>query len=343
MRREFEVHPGDTQVRLDRLLVSRLPAAARLSRTRLAAWIREGRVEVDGVPARRASQRLRPGQAIALDLPEAPRRAHLAEDRPLEVLYEDDALLAIDKPAGLVMHPTRRHPSGTLMNAILAHRAPLPAGGAAAPRSDTGRRVHLVHRLDRDTSGIVLVAKSPAVHATLARAMARRAVHKDYLAVVYGTARAPRDRIDLRIRRDPETQRLTTSRYDGLQASTEIAVLATCPGSEPGSEPGSMSPALTFLRCRLITGRLHQIRVHLAGVGLPIVGDPVYGEPRWKGISDPGLREVCAAFSRQALHAWHLTCAHPVTGAPLAITAPLPADLQALVDAAGVAEAIAGS
>jgi 23S rRNA pseudouridine1911/1915/1917 synthase len=340
MRRVLEVHRGDALLRLDRLLVSRLPAAARLSRTRLAAWIREGRVEVDGVPATRASQRLRPGQAIALDLPEAQPRSHLAEDRPLHVLYEDDALLAIDKPAGLVMHPTRRHPSGTLMNALLAHGAPPGPGGEGNGGGSGGRRVHLVHRLDRETSGIVLVAKSPAVHATLARAMARRAVHKDYLAVVYGTPRAPRDRIDLRIRRDPETRRLTTSRHDGLQASTEIAVLASCPGSEPGSEPGSMATALTFLRCSQITGRLHQIRVHLAGVGLPIVGDPIYGEPRWKGIAEPGLRDVCAAFTRQALHAWHLSCAHPLTGAPLAITAPLPADLQALVDSAGVADEI---
>ena len=332
MRRILEVDRGDARLRLDRLLVSRLPGAAGLSRTRLVAWIREGRVEIDGVPATRAAQRLRPGQAIALDLPEPAPRQHLAEARPLTVLYEDDALLAIDKPAGLVMHPTRRHPSGTLMNALLAHLA-RPGGG----------RVHLVHRLDRETSGIVLVAKSPAVHATLARAMARRAVHKDYLAVVYGTPRAPRDRIDLRIRRDPATRRMTTSRHDGLPASTEIAVLATWPGLRPGLSSG-LSPGpspepsheLTFLRCRLITGRLHQIRVHLAGVGLPIVGDPVYGEPRWKGIADPRLRDVCAALTRQALHAWRVTCAHPVTGAPLAITAPLPADVQALVDAAGV-------
>ena len=221
MRRVLEVDRGDARLRLDRLLVARLPDAAGLSRTRLAAWIREGRVEVDGVPATRAAQRLRPGQAIALDLPEPPPRQHLAEARPLTVIYEDDALLAIDKPAGLVMHPTRRHPSGTLMNALLAHLAH-PGGGG---------RVHLVHRLDRETSGIVLVAKSPAVHATLARAMARRAVHKDYLAVVYGTPRAPRDRIDLRIRRDPATRRMTTSRHDGLPASTEIAVLATAPGA----------------------------------------------------------------------------------------------------------------
>jgi 23S rRNA pseudouridine1911/1915/1917 synthase len=325
MRRVLEVDRGDARLRLDRLLVARLPDAAGLSRTRLAAWIREGRVEVDGVPATRAAQRLRPGQAIALDLPEPPPR-HLAEARPLTVIYEDDALLAIDKPAGLVMHPTRRHPSGTLMNALLAHLA--HAGG--------GGRVHLVHRLDRETSGIVLVAKSPAVHATLARAMARRAVHKDYLAVVYGTPRAPRDRIDLRIRRDPATRRMTTSRHDGLPASTEIAVLATWRGLDRG--PG---PELTFLRCRLITGRLHQIRVHLAGVGLPIVGDPIYGEPRWKGITDPRLSDVCATFARQALHAWRLTCAHPLTGAPLAITAPLPSDVRALVDAAGVADSLA--
>ena len=334
MRRVLEVHRGDARLRLDRLLVARLPDAARLSRTRLAAWIREGRVEVDGVPARRAAQRLRPGQAIVLDLPEPPPRQHLAEARPLTVLFEDDALLAIDKPAGLVMHPTRGYPSGTLMNALLARAA--QTGGSG--------RVHLVHRLDRETSGIVLVAKSPEVHATLARAMARRAVHKDYLAVVYGTPRAPRDRIDLRIRRDPATRRLTTSRHDGLSASTEIAVCASCSEHAPstlrgGSEHGPA--ALTFLRCRLITGRLHQIRVHLAGVGLPIVGDPIYGEPRWKGIEEPRLRDVCATFPRQALHAWRLTCAHPVTGAPLTITAPLPGDVQALVDAAGVGAALA--
>jgi 23S rRNA pseudouridine1911/1915/1917 synthase len=340
MRRVLEVDRGDARLRLDRLLVARLPDAARLSRTRLAAWIREGRVEVDGVPATRAAQRLRPGQAIALDLPDSEPRAHAAEARPLTVLYEDDALLAIDKPAGLVMHPTRRHPAGTLMNALLAHLG--------------GGRVHLVHRLDRDTSGIVLVAKSPAVHATLARAMARRAVHKDYLAVAYGTPRAPRDRIDLRIRRDPVTRRLTTSRHDGLPASTEIAVLASWPGLGPGLGSGlspgpssgpspGLSPgaALSFLRCRLITGRLHQIRLHLAGVGLPIVGDPIYGEPRWKGIAEPVLRDVCAAFARQALHAWRLTCAHPVSGAPLAIAAPLPPDLLALVAAAGVADDLA--
>jgi 23S rRNA pseudouridine1911/1915/1917 synthase len=343
MRRVFEVDRGDARLRLDRLLVARLPEAAGWSRTRLAAWIREGRVAVDGVPATRAAQRLRPGQAVALELPDRPSAAHAAEDRPLTILYEDDALLAIDKPSGLVVHPTRRHPSGTLMNALLWH---LGGQGGEARAGDNGGgrpRVHLVHRLDRETSGVLLVAKTPEVHRRLARAMARRAVRKEYLAVVYGVPRAARDRIDLRIRRDPETGRLMTSRHDGLSASTEVEVIATCPGQlAPGTLPRATCPGhstpgnLTLLRCTLITGRLHQIRVHLAGVGLPLVGDPVYGEPRWKGIVDPAIREACERFPRQALHAWRVQLAHPETGAPLTIVAPPPADLQALLDAAGL-------
>jgi len=332
MRRVFEVDRGGARLRLDRLLVTRLPEARWLSRTRLAAWIREGRVEVDGHPATRASQRVQAGQAVALDLPELVRTAHAAEARPLTVLYEDDALLAIDKPAGVVVHPTRRYPSGTLMNALLWHLS-----GGRADAGGPPPRVHLVHRLDRETSGVVLVAKSPEVHRTLARAMARRAVDKDYLAVVYGVPRAARDRIDLRIRRDPQTGRLTTSKHEGLESRTQIALLATSSGESSGDSPDdSPDQLLSLLRCTLITGRLHQIRVHLAGVGLPIVGDPIYGEPRWKGIADRGLRDVCARFPRQALHAWRVRAAHPVTGRPLDIVAPPPPDLAGLLDAAGL-------
>jgi 23S rRNA pseudouridine1911/1915/1917 synthase len=343
MRRVLEVNRGDARLRLDRLLVARLPEGAGLSRTRLAAWIRDGRVEVDGVPARRSAQRLRPGQTVALDLPEAPRLRHLAEARPLDVLYEDAALLAVAKPAGMVVHPTWRYPDGTLMNALLGHfgagAAPATAVGGDAPR------VHLVHRLDRETSGVMLIAKAPGVHARLARAMARRQVQKDYLAVVYGVPRAAKDRIDLRLRRDPTAPRMIASRDDGLPASTLVELLATSSGSRSGSSSERPpAPAVSLLRCTLITGRLHQIRVHLAGVGLPIVGDPLYGEPRWKGIADGKLRDACAAMPRQALHAWRLALQHPETGAPLTLIAPLPTDLQALLDAAGLADpAVYGS
>jgi 23S rRNA pseudouridine1911/1915/1917 synthase len=179
--------------------------------------------------------------------------------------------------------------------------------------------------------------------------MARRAVDKHYLAVVYGTPRADRDRIDLRIRRDPVTRRLTTSRHEGLVSSTQIELIATSPGISPDvtpdvdaghvAETAVWGERVSLLRCTLITGRLHQIRVHLAGVGLPLVGDPLYGEPRWKGIVDPVLRDACAAFPRQALHAWRVRAPHPVTGAPLEIVAPPPPDLAALLEASGLAVA----
>jgi 23S rRNA pseudouridine1911/1915/1917 synthase len=225
------------------------------------------------------------------------------------------------------------------MNALLWHLGGRDgADGDAVARP----RVHLVHRLDRETSGVLLVAKTPEVHRRLARAMARRAVRKEYLAVAYGVPRADRDRIDLRIRRDPATGRLGTSRHEGLSASTEVEVLARCSGqTAPSTLPRASCPEqLSLLRCTLVTGRLHQIRVHLAGVGLPLVGDPLYGEPRWKGIADPEVREACARFPRQALHAWRIELAHPETGVPLVIVAPPPPDLQALLDATGLAAGV---
>ena len=352
MRRVLEVDRGDARLRLDRLLVARLPEAAGLSRTRLAAWIRDGRVEVDGVPARRSAQRLRPGQTIALDLPEAARPRHAAEARPLDVLYEDAALLAVSKPPGVVVHPTRRHPAGTLMNAVLGHFAAgaSPADGAPAAHGvaddAAGRppRVHLVQRLDRDTSGVLLIAKSPGVHARLARAMAKRQVEKDYLAVVYGVPRAARDRIDLQLRRDPVARRMVASRHDGVAASTLTELLATTAAADAADAGANAAAhgALSLLRCTLVTGRLHQIRAHLAGVGLPIVGDPLYGEPRWRGLGDPDRRRACEAFPRQALHAWRVRLAHPETGAPLTIAAPLPDDVRALIEAAGLSAGLAG-
>jgi 23S rRNA pseudouridine1911/1915/1917 synthase len=314
MIRTFVVDRGDARQRLDRVLARRLPNEPGFSRARLQRWIRDGCVRADGVPARRPSRRLTEGERLEVQLPVAVRRVHLAEDIPLTVIYEDDDLCVVDKPAGLVVHPTRRYPAGTLVNALLWHEG-----------SRDGRGPRLVHRLDKDTSGLLIVARHRAVHAALARAMTRGAVTKMYLAVVYGTPRSVRDRIDLRIERDPETGRLVASRHQGRPCSTLYQVIDESTGTRRG---------LSLLQCTLVTGRLHQIRVHLHAIGCPLVGDPAYGEPRWRGIGDSALADVARAFPRQALHAWRLTFTHPVTGVPIELTAPVPADLQSLLDAA---------
>jgi 23S rRNA pseudouridine1911/1915/1917 synthase len=233
---------------------------------------------------------------------------------PLCAVYEDEWLLALDKPPGLVVHPTYKNWEGTLLHALLWQ----------AQGWSEGRRPHLVSRLDKDTSGLLLVAKTPEVHAAL-----QGKVEKDYLAVVYGRTLGPKGRIDLGILPDPgDRRRMTTARTGGRPSATLWERLA-----EAEREP------LTLLRCRLLTGRTHQIRVHLRAARLPIVGDPIYGTPEapgWKRIGDPALAELCRGFPRQALHAWRLAFLHPVTGAPLEIMAPVPPDLAGLLAAAGL-------
>ena len=339
-----------------------------LSRSRLQSWIAAGRVRVNGAVIRRPAGRLAAGDELAVELPEPPpprrRMRPLAAQRlPLAILFEDEHLLALDKPAGLVVHPTGRYRDGTLVNALAWHlaggeggdggeraaaaaaagagaTAPGPAAlaGAAPPAVRPG----LVHRLDRDTSGVLLVAKSRAAHAGLARAIKARALQKDYLAVVYGRVPLVRGRIELRLQRDPlDRRRVAASRTEGRSAATLYELLAeSCPGSR---DDGGRAGWLSLLRCRLVTGRTHQIRVHLAALGLPIVGDPLYGEPRHRGIADPALAALCRDFPRQALHAWRLGLRPPVTGQALALRAPLPADLGRLLRAAGLGgEAAAG-
>ena len=241
----------------------------------------------------------------------------LAEDVAIDVLYEDDHLLALNKPAGVVVHPTHAYLAGTLMNALLWHARAWPAG----------HRPSLVGRLDKLTSGIVLVARTAAVHAALQRAMASRGAEKDYLALVYGRVEPDRGDIGLHLARDrSDRRRVVASGTSGAPSLTRFERVASVPA------PGA---GLALLRCRLATGRTHQIRVHLAARGWPIVGDPVYGEPRWSAIADPVLAGVLASFPRQALHAWRLAITHPVTGARLAIEAAPPADLVYLLAAAG--------
>jgi len=232
-----------------------------------------------------------------------------AEAIGLHILYEDAHLLAINKAAGLVVHPTYRHETGTLMNALLWH----------ARTWSTSERPSLVHRLDKLTSGIVVVARTAAVHASLQKVMASRRAEKDYLALVYGRVRTKRGTIDLRLRRDPhDRRRVVASTTTGVRSVTKFERVAA-------------TPEVSLLRCRLVTGRMHQIRVHLAASGWPIVGDPVYGEPRWRAISDERLAAALRAFPRQALHAWHLRFPHPIGGEPIAIEAPVPDDMGDLL------------
>jgi len=283
-----------------------------INRARVRGWVEAGLVRVNGAAAK-PSRRLAPGDRVEVDLPPSPPRPGIEpREMPLSVVFEDDWLLALDKPPGLVVHPTpsrREQPQDTLLHALLWR----------AQGWGEGRRPHLVSRLDRDTSGLLLVAKTPEVHAAVKAGKSA----KDYLAVVYGRTATPKGRIDLGILPDPgDRRRRTASRTEGRPSATLWERLA-----EAERAP------LTLLRCRLLTGRTHQIRVHLRAVRLPIVGDPVYGAPGWKGIADPALAEVCREFPRQALHAWRLSLTHPVTRQPLDLVAPPPTDLAGLLAA----------
>jgi 23S rRNA pseudouridine1911/1915/1917 synthase len=308
---------GDAGVRLDLVLRRHLTGVDAATRTRVQAWIEGGQVTVNGAPVRRASARAALGDIVAVVVPDAkPRRAMTAEDAALEILFEDDHLLALNKPAGIVVHPTFTHATGTILNALLGRARTWPAGA----------RPSIVGRLDKLTSGIVLVAKTAAVHAALQRAMT--AGTKYYLAVVYGRVAAARGQIDLRLHVDPrDRRRVVASTTSGASSVTAFERLARVPARRAG---------LAALRCRLITGRRHQIRVHLAARGWPIVGDPIYGEPRWSTIEDPLLAAMLRAFPRQALHAWRLAITHPLTGERLQVDAPIPQDIADVIAIAGL-------
>ena len=310
---------GDAGLRLDLVLRRHLSDVGAATRTRVQAWIASGQVTVNGALVRRASARAAFGDVVAVTLPDAaPRRVMAAEDVRLDLLYEDEHLLALDKPAGIVVHPSYRNTQGTVMNALLWYARGWPAT----------QRPSLVGRLDKLTSGVVVVAKTAAIHAALQRAMASSRTEKDYLAVVYGRVNVARGEIDLRLARDRgDRRRVVGSATVGVPSLTRFERLARVAAPRAG---------LSLLRCRLATGRTHQIRVHLATHGWPLVGDPAYGEPRWSQIADPGLAAMLRAFPRQALHAWRVRMIHPLTGVPLDIEAPVPDDLKELLRVSGL-------
>ena len=226
---------------------------------------------------------------------QSPRRRPEPEELDLTVLYEDDALIVINKPPGMVVHPTYRNTSGTLLNGLLWR-----------VRGRAGILPSIITRLDKNTSGLVLVALTPDVHARVQRDAEAGRVRKEYLAIVRGTPHPRSGTIALPLARSPEDRRLVIVTLAGQASETLYEVLSSASDH-------------SLVRCELVTGRTHQIRVHFAAVGHPVVGDPTYGEPH-------------DTMSRQALHAWRLTLAHPVSGAPLQVEAPIPPDFRRLED-----------
>ncbi len=289
-KRIGSVEPSQHGERLDKAVVALAPE---FSRSHLQGLIRGGQVSVDGLVAASPAQRLRAGQRLAVTLlPTAESRAYRAETLPLVVVHEDEHLLVLDKAVGMVVHPAAGNWSGTLLNALLAR---YPAS-AALPRAG------IVHRLDKDTSGLMVIGKTlPAVTA-LVRAIAAREVHRRYLALAHGRPAATAFSIDAPIGRDPQTRMRMAVVASGKASRTDVECLASADG-------------LSALRCTLHSGRTHQIRVHLAARGMPLVGDRLYGGRPALGIE------------RQALHAAELAFVHPVSGQALALRAPLPADL----------------
>ena len=292
------VEGGAPERRLDQGLARRLPG---LTRSRIQALAKQGCLtDAEGRTVAKLSAAPLPGAVYALTLPPAEPTDIVPEDIPLDVLYEDAELLALNKPAGLVVHPACGHSRGTLVNALLWHCPDLRGIGGE-------RRPGIVHRLDMDTSGVLVVAKSDRAYQGLARAFAAHDLRKEYVAVVHG-APPPVGTLETLLGRSPANrQKMAILRTGGKRAVTHWRVEAALPDG------------LCRVACEIETGRTHQIRVHLASLGTPIVGDALYGKPALdKRLPHPP--------ARQLLHARRLTLRHPVTGEPLLLEAPFPPD-----------------
>ena len=293
----LRAEPEDAGKRLDQAVHERL---GQFSRARIQQWIRDGRVRVNG-SAVRPSRTVRPGESIEVEPAEAPPLHATPEDIPLQVLYEDNDLVAVDKPAGMVVHAGAGVHSGTLVNALL-HRFQALSGVGGALRPG------IVHRLDRFTSGVLLVAKNDAAHRALAEQFSGRQVEKTYIALVHGAVKAESGRIDRPITRDPAHRTRMTARLgEGRAAWSEYRVLRRFEG-------------FTLLEVRIGTGRTHQIRVHLSGMGHPVVGDTLYGAP----ANVEGLPPL----GRYFLHAHRIRFHAPATGEEVTVVSPLPSELE---------------
>ena len=309
---ELRVPPGQGKERIDLFLTHQIQNA---TRSKVQQAIRSGAVLVDGLPVR-PSHQVSPGERIHVILSSPPPQEAEPEAIPLAIVYEDEALLVVNKPAGMVTHPGHGNRRGTLVNALLHHCRSLSSlNGPARPG--------IVHRLDKDTTGLMVVAKEDGAHARLARQFARRTIEREYWAVVWGSFRSPHGVIEAPLGRSRSDRKKIAVVQDGKHAVTQYDLVEEF-------------PYLSLLRLRLRTGRTHQIRVHLAHIHHPVFGDPTYGGKRiLYGPGTPSQRTevqtMLATMPRQALHAKTLAFVHPHTNRRCAFDSPLPEDMAHLL------------
>jgi 23S rRNA pseudouridine1911/1915/1917 synthase len=307
--------------RLDRFLAAALPD---FSRSRLKQLLDAGAVFLGARTIKDANHRVKPGESYVVTIPPTAPAVPQGQDIPLEVVYEDKDLIVIDKPPGLVVHPAAGNPDGTLVNALIAHCGPgvLRIGGEERPG--------IVHRLDKDTSGLLVAAKTERAMASLAKQFANHTIERAYNAVVWGAPRDTTGLIESQIGRSPfDRKRMTVLRSGGKRAATRYKVIEKFGSGD--------RPFASLIECRLETGRTHQIRVHLTHLGHPLIGDPQYGRnriaPKPKSAAEERAFTVAADFPRQALHAFVLGFQHPSLHKTLRFEAPWPADFAELVGA----------
>lgn len=309
---DVRLAPGHAGWRLDRALAAAVPT---LSRERLKTLIRSGAVEEEGRAVRDPALKVKGGEALRIAVPEARPAHNEPQDIPLPIVFEDEHLLVVDKPAGMVVHPAAGNLDGTLVNALLHHCAGKLSGigGVARPG--------IVHRIDKDTSGLLVVAKTDVAHEGLARQFAAHSIDRRYLAIVTGVPKASHGTIDAPLARSA-TNRKKIAIVEGQRGKRAVTHWKRLEALRDSA----------LVECRLETGRTHQVRVHMASIGHPLLGDPVYG--RAGKTHGNLLKEL--GFYRQALHAAELGFTHPVTKNRLSFSSPMPPDIQELKRALGV-------
>ncbi len=321
-RLEVTVAGDEGSPRLDRVLAARVPE---LSRSRLKALILAGRITIRNAPIRDPAYHVAGGDTITIDVPEAVPAEPAGEDIALDIVYEDDDIIVIDKPRGLVVHPAAGHETGTLVNALIAHC------GASLSGIGGVRRPGIVHRLDKDTTGLMVAAKNDRAHQSLTAQFADHGrtgeMRRGYMAFVWGVPNRQRGTVDAPIDRHPHAREKMAVREGGREAVTHWEVQEAFNGRDG-------KPVAALLACQLETGRTHQIRVHLSHIGHPLMGDGVYGQHFKTKASHlgPQSRAALAALDRQALHAYLLVLEHPKSGEILEWISDLPDDLSLLRD-----------